>query len=418
MGFWLALVLALHALALHALGDAFSPIEPGRLPEPIFAHLLMPSAQPAADAKPATATPRPAENAAPPAAEPVRGLQLRPATPRVAASRPVRAVPQTLAAMGPRPLESAPSTARSLSGGVVPGEVAVSRPPTLASSAPRSPASAAAPSPPAVASSPASAKPDLPAMAASGGAVEAAEPASSAASTQPAAAARPASAGSSASAPAATTAAADDSGWPPSTELRYALRGNYLGPLHGDGALQWVRDGNSYRLEISGAALVSFSYTSTGRIDGNWLAPDRYVERVFTRRKAVNFNRDKGTLSFSAISTVMPLPPHLQDSASIFMQLAHQLSTRPQDFRVGQHLAFDVARPSGTTTWDFTIVGQDTLQTGVGPLVTWHLAHPADPNGLGAEVWLAPALQNLPVQIRLQQSADNYLLFSLQAARQ
>jgi hypothetical protein len=132
----------------------------------------------------------------------------------------------------------------------------------------------------------------------------------------------------------------------------------------------------------------------------------------------VNFNRDQGTLSFSAISTVMPLPQHLQDSASIFMQLAHQLTTQPQDFRVGQHLAFEVARPSGTTTWDFSIVGQDTLQTGVGPLVAWHLDHPADSHGLGAEVWLAPALQNLPVQIRLQQSDDNYLLFTLREARQ
>jgi hypothetical protein len=50
--------------------------------------------------------------------------------------------------------------------------------------------------------------------------------------------------------------------------------------------------------------------------------------------------------------------------------------------------------------------------------VAWHLDHPADSHGLGAEVWLAPALQNLPVQIRLQQSDDNYLLFTLREARQ
>ncbi|MHB1666638.1 DUF3108 domain-containing protein [Thiomonas sp.] len=413
MGVWLALVLVLHALALHALGDAFAPIEPGRLPEPIFARLLMPSARPAP-----SATPAPTTAAAPHAAEPARGLQLRPASPQAAASRPEIAASQTQTGMGPPPVESAPPVARSLGGGDASGQVAVSRPPAMAPSAPPFPAPAATPTPPAVASSAPSTKPGMQTGTAPGGASQAAKPASAAGTIQPAATTTAEVASSTASAPASTPATTDAFGWPPSTELRYELSGNYRGPLHGDGALLWVRDGNSYRLEISGAALVSFSYTSTGRIDGNWLAPDRYVERIFTRRKAVNFNRDKGTLSFSAISTVMPLSQHLQDSASIFMQLAHQLSTQPQDFRVGQHLAFEVARPSGTTTWDFTILGQDTLQTGVGPLVTWHLAHPADSHGLGAEVWLAPALQNLPVQIRLQQSADNYLLFSLREARQ
>jgi hypothetical protein len=309
--------------------------------------------------------------------------------------------------------------ARSLGDGNASGQVAVSRPPKAATSTAQPTGQGALA---AAASQP------LPGMTGGQGAqaagVQASAAAAMAKSPQTALAAaqsarsgetaQPAAAGSTPVRP----AAADTFGWPPSTELRYELSGNYRGPLHGDGALRWVRDGDSYQLEISGAALVSFSYTSTGRIDGNWLAPSRYVERVFTRRKAVNFNRDQGTLSFSAISTVMPLPQHLQDSASIFMQLAHQLTTQPQDFRVGQHLAFEVARPSGTTTWDFSIVGQDTLQTGVGPLVAWHLDHPADSHGLGAEVWLAPALQNLPVQIRLQQSDDNYLLFTLREARQ
>jgi hypothetical protein len=196
------------------------------------------------------------------------------------------------------------------------------------------------------------------------------------------------------------------------------LSGYYRGPLHGDGSLEWLRDGRSYRVELAGAALVSFAYTSTGHIDGNWLAPDSYVERVFTRRKTVSFNRDHGTLSFSAISTVMPLPSHLQDSASIFMQLAHELTMRPEDFRVDQHMAFEVARPTGTTTWDFVIAGQDVVRTGIGRLLCWHLIHPGDEHGLGAEVWLAPALQNLPVQIRLQQSDTNFLLFTLRQARQ
>ena len=414
--FWASLALLLHILALHALGQAFTPVEPGRLPRPIYARLLLPTTgHPEPGARP---TPQPPQTAGRktasdrPALHVSSAPQVRSAsTPATQASSPTRpraaepgsappesassqATPGTSPAM---PASAPKPQARSLSGNDTPGQVAVSRMPEGLDTG----------TPPATV-------PGRPKTQTASGA----QPGSGAASNMPPGLTAESSPGARAAAASTAAQQPDAYGWPPSTELRYVLTGNYRGPLHGDGALEWVRDGDRYRVELSGSALVSFAYTSTGRIDHNWLAPDRYVERVFTRRKEVDFNRDQGTLSFSAISTVMPLPARLQDSASIFMQLAHLLSTQPTHFSAGQTLAFQVARPSGTTTWDFTITGQETVKTGIGSLSCWHLDHASRNGELGAEVWLAPALQNLPVQIRLQQDSDTFLLFTLSQARQ
>ncbi|OIR00481.1 hypothetical protein GALL_175460 [mine drainage metagenome] len=211
----------------------------------------------------------------------------------------------------------------------------------------------------------------------------------------------------------AASAASADTEWQPSIDLRYALRGHYFIGLRGSGAFVWQHDGDRYRVALTGSSLVDFAYTSTGRIDGARLAPDRYVEQVLTRRKVVDFDRAAGVLRFTAISGTMPLPPRLQDSASVFMQLAHQLRTDPALFAAGRHMAFVVARPSGTTTWDFTVVGHDLVRTGAGELSCWHLRHAPSGGSLGAEVWLAPSLNDLPVQIRLEKDGGDYLLFTL-----
>ncbi|MDE2120905.1 MAG: DUF3108 domain-containing protein [Betaproteobacteria bacterium] len=225
--------------------------------------------------------------------------------------------------------------------------------------------------------------------------------------------------GSQAPAASASQAALAAAGWPVSTRLEFALRGYYRGPLHGTGALEWRREGSRYLLRLSGAALIDFSYTSRGRIDGEWLAPQQYVEQVLLRRKTVDFDRDAGLLRFSAMPSTLPIPPRLQDSASVFMQLSQALRTRARDFAPGRLLRLQVARPTGTTTWNFRIAGRETVDTGVGRLDCWHLVYDPPPDAdLGAQVWLAPSLQDLPVQIRLSHDSEDFLLFTLRRALQ
>lgn len=313
--------------------------------------------------------------------EPIYTQILRPTPP----PQPPRAATPPLAPPTPRPTPTPPPA--STAPQPVPADPVAIAAATVPDTAPASGASAA----PAPASSPASAA----AVSAPDRAVSAPTPAASAPGAQPPPA------------------------WPPSTRLTYTISGQWRGALHGSGALVWTVDGNRYEADLSGSALIGFSYSSAGRIDRDWLAPERYTERVFTREKSVRFDRASGTLHFSATADVLPLPPHVQDSASLFLQLAHRLSTRPDDFRPGATLTFAVARPSGLTDWTFTIAGMDTVDTPLGPLRCWHVVRQAtQSNELGAQIWLSPQLQNLPVQIRLQQSAEIYLLFTLDQAQQ
>ena len=368
---WLAilllalLVLTLHGAALDWLGTAFQPLAAGRLPEPVYTQLLKPTpARAPAPVRKAPTPPSPVPRPRPAPDRPPERVAPRTVTPPAPISVPTPAV------SAPPPAPSAPAIAgeaRDLGGEALggPAQAAASgafahaAPPILSASAPLSDAHAT--------SSPVAAAP----------------------------------------------------AWPPSTKLSYTITGYWRGDLHGSGALVWTVDGDHYEATLSGSTLISFAYRSTGRIDGDWLAPARYTERVFTREKSSVFDRASNTLRFSAIPGTLPLLPHVQDSASLFLQLAHRLTARPGDFHPGATLTFAVARPSGMTDWTFTIAGMDTVPTPTGPLPCWHIVRQAtQSNELGAQIWLAPQLQNLPVQIRLQQSADSFLLFTLDHAEQ
>uniref|UniRef100_D5X078 DUF3108 domain-containing protein n=1 Tax=Thiomonas intermedia (strain K12) TaxID=75379 RepID=D5X078_THIK1 len=361
-------VVALHLAALDWLGTAFRPLAAGKLPEPIYTQLLKPTPPVVTAARPAPAPPpKPAKAKRPPALQPAPMPAPKPAAdivrprPAETVASPVQAPPAPVQALSaPPPPTSAPLLAAATSLGDLAPADQVSQParpiPTESSPAPTAsaPALGAAPRP-----------------------------------------------------------------WPPATRLSYTITGYWRGDLHGSGTLVWTVDGDHYEARLSGSALIGFSYRSTGRIEGNWLAPSEYTERVFTREKSVHFDRGDNTLHFSATPAVLPLPPHVQDSASLFLQLANRLSVAPGDFHPGATLSFAVARPSGMADWAFTIAGMDIVDTPIGSLPCWHIVRQAtQANELGAQIWLSPQVQNLPVQIRLQHSADSYLLFTLDHAEQ
>ncbi len=363
-------MLVLHLAALWGLGRAFRQPLPHALPPALYTRVLLPQA-------PQPVAPEAASGHGPPSAPAHAGpSQLLPAPPLPSGG------PSQHASHAAPHAASQPTSPRAAQAG--PAPAAASAPPAAPAQA-HAPAHAAAP-----ASTPAS------------------TPASAPGST-------PGSAASTAPRAAAGTVEA----WPLPTRLDYALTGYYRGPLHGNGELEWRREGRRYELRLGGSALVDFSYTSTGTIDGDWLAPDDYVEQVLMRSKTVRFDRAAGLLRFSAIGATMPIPAHLLDSASVFMQLAQGLRTHPDEFQSGTHLRFQVARPSGTTIWDFLVAGREPVDTGLGRLDTWHLVYePPARDDLGAEVWLAPSLQGLPVQIRLRHGGDDFLLFTLRRALQ
>jgi hypothetical protein len=252
-----------------------------------------------------------------------------------------------------------------------------------------------------------------PASAASESASAASESASAA--SEPASAAAPAlpvvPAASAASQPAATPFE-----WPPNTRLSYRLTGHYRGPLEGYARVQWIREGLHYQVQLDVTVSLLFTRTmiSDGELTEQGLAPRRYDEE--TRFGPIEPRHL--TLRFEPDHIVMPdgrsrpTLPGVQDTASHLVQMTWLFITQPQLLRPGTAIDVPLALPRRVDTWVYDVLQPERVDTPIGTLDTFHLKprRPSDPSNLmTVETWIAPALQYLPVRLRINQNDDTYL---------
>jgi Protein of unknown function (DUF3108) len=197
--------------------------------------------------------------------------------------------------------------------------------------------------------------------------------------------------------------------WPADTLLSYRLSGHYRGDLHGKAQVQWQRDGARYqvRVDLDIGWLVTLAMTSQGHVTPAGLYPTAYVETLRNRRRAALLGDDHIALNDGAR---LPRPDGVQDTASQFVELAWRFQTGQASLEVGRSVTFWMARPGGVDRWTYHIVGEETLVLPrLGPVQAFHLkpAPIAKPRGnINAEMWFAPALQHLPVRIRITLGND------------
>jgi hypothetical protein len=207
--------------------------------------------------------------------------------------------------------------------------------------------------------------------------------------------------------------------WPLSTRLSYVLTGNYRGPVHGQAQVEWLRQGRDYQVNLdvslgpSFAPLLTRRMSSRGVLTPAGIAPQRYDEEtklVFSdaRRATIQFLRGEVQLP---TGLRVPTAPGAQDAASQFVQLTWLFLTDREPLRAGHAVRFPLVLPRRPYDWQYEVVGEETLNTPLGPLAAWHLkpSQPAGAGDLNAEVWLAPALQYLPVRLVIRQDADTYI---------
>jgi hypothetical protein len=200
--------------------------------------------------------------------------------------------------------------------------------------------------------------------------------------------------------------------WPADTRVSYRMTGYFRGDLYGSGRVQWqrVQDRYQVRVELLAALVFRVSMTSQGQITDAGLVPSDYEEQIPGRRQGVVFEAD--TLRFQ--DGARQLKPYaVQDTASQFVELTRRFSTGREILAVGSQVQVWLARPSGMALWTYDVVAEDTLQTPeLGPVQAFHLRpRPiANPRGLiTAELWFAPALQYLPVRVRISLGSENFV---------
>jgi hypothetical protein len=213
--------------------------------------------------------------------------------------------------------------------------------------------------------------------------------------------------------------------WPPSTRLTYTLTGQWgTGVnLYGTGFVEWRRDGDHYQVQfdVSETPWVDEHMLSDGRITAEGLSPRSYDERLKIAMRDpklmhIEFGEDEVVL---ANGNRVPKLPRSQDGASQFVQFVWMFATQPQLLREGNLVDIPLALPKNLRRWQYRVGKLESLALPFGSVDAVHIAPtgPFRPGELAVEIWVAPALQYLPVQVRVKppDSTDHFADLSLDA---
>jgi hypothetical protein len=192
--------------------------------------------------------------------------------------------------------------------------------------------------------------------------------------------------------------------------LHYELR---RGVLAGQGVLTWQPTAQGYDMQIEGTVfgLPVLSWISRGGFDAAGLAPQRFIDRRRGKdQRAANFQRDKGLISWSSVTTETPLVAGAQDRLSWMAQLAAIVQADRKRYGAGTQVVMQVAGARGDAdVWTFSVTGRESVDV-MGGRVLDTLAlrrEPRKPFDTQVEVWLDPARQHLPVRLKLSSSGGN-----------
>ncbi|NGZ82856.1 DUF3108 domain-containing protein [Duganella aceris] len=175
----------------------------------------------------------------------------------------------------------------------------------------------------------------------------------------------------------------------------------------GAATMAWHTDGGRYQASVeAGVSLLVTRLNllvlrSEGAIDDFGIAPVTATEKRARRAEtATHFNRDTGTISFSASERSYPLLVGAQDKATVPFQLGG--IGRADINQFGGDIDIQVGEEKEATVFRFQLVGEEELDTKLGKLVTWHLTRPPKPGTYSSQldIWLAPGMNWYPVQIR------------------
>jgi hypothetical protein len=188
----------------------------------------------------------------------------------------------------------------------------------------------------------------------------------------------------------------------------------------GQSVHRWSHDGKEYSLssltQTTGLAAffqpVHLTWTSTGTLDGAGLRPHEFrVEKNGVAGDSADFDWTAMQLVLSAgAQQDVPLVSGAQDMLSVFYQLGMLLPALADQTSAGKtavRTELMVATGRKFERYGFDVVGEEKLSLKFGKYRTVHLRTASGKEA--TEVWLAPALRNLPVKIRItDRRGDSY----------
>ncbi|MDZ7814390.1 MAG: hypothetical protein U5L74_15425 [Ideonella sp.] len=188
---------------------------------------------------------------------------------------------------------------------------------------------------------------------------------------------------------------------PHSLTLLYSAQ---RGAAQGQAQIDWRAEGERYTLsvKVDVPGTPAIDWLSLGQVSTEGLAPERMVEQQKQKVvRAVNFQRDKGLISFSGSPRSAALGPQAQDRASWLLQLWAWARALPAPPRAGQTLRFAVASPRGDVgEWAFEVQAPEVREVaGHSVTLTPLVRRPQRPYDLRVTVWLTQDAAQWPAGV-------------------
>ncbi|MDQ1833074.1 DUF3108 domain-containing protein [Massilia scottii] len=200
---------------------------------------------------------------------------------------------------------------------------------------------------------------------------------------------------------------------PPSAELNFdvARTDRDGGTWSGLSTISWKQAGGAYKLSMEASVSVLVArvnlvlLTSEGTVGADGIVPRSATEkRRGKTQTATHFGGPDGKISFSASERSYPMVAGAQDKASFLMQLG--AIGRADSAQLASGVELFVGEEKDANPFGFVLVGKEDIDTRMGRIATWHVARPPRPGAYNSrlDIWLAPAHNWYPVQIRNTES--------------
>jgi len=211
--------------------------------------------------------------------------------------------------------------------------------------------------------------------------------------------------------------------WPPATRLSYTLTGERGDGVHlyGNAVVEWRHAGSHYQVQfdVHISPMIDQHMFSEGEITADGLSPRHYDESfsflfATPRNRRVEFGDtdvllNNGQRVFKLRQT--------QDGASQFVQFVWMFYNNPEWLSPGVVVHIPLALPNNLRRWSYQVLGTERLDMAFGAIDAVHLKPlldgPRRPNEYPFDIWTAPSLQYLPVQILVRVDEHTWALLAL-----
>lgn len=176
--------------------------------------------------------------------------------------------------------------------------------------------------------------------------------------------------------------------------------------------LLWRHDGVRYEVSLS------FYHTkigpqiknAAGLLTPQGLAPFNATERSGAETK-IRFDYGQQRALFEPVDTQLQLPPGSRDGLSALIQIGALLAAAPDKYPAGTAISLPVAENEAVSSSSFLIEGMETLTALTGKtLQALRVVRAARGDQQPAmEAWLSPALEYLPVRLRVTQANGDFV---------